>query len=232
MELERWLEIDKELLLAFNGSGSVFVNEFALTVTNGFTWLPLYIILLYLVIKNNEKLAQILLIVISVGFCVLLSGGVSDIIVKPYLARLRPVADPELKGMVEIIKGYVPNNFSFFSSHAANTASVAVFFCLLVKNRLFSLFMLGWSLINCWSRLYLAAHYPSDIIVGLLYGIIIGVIVYLSYMRLYTKISPKLHYISSQYTKTGYSLPDIDYVLNIIAFIMIYVIIKSVITAL
>jgi undecaprenyl-diphosphatase len=44
--------------------------------------------------------------------------------------------------------------------------------------------MVAWSLINCWTRLYLGVHYPGDITVGLLWGALVGYGVYRLYCRI------------------------------------------------
>ena len=75
--------------------------------------------------------------------------------------------------------------------------------------------MLAWSLINGWTRLYLGVHYPSDVLIGFLYGCLVGFTVYSVFYKLYFNITPKLNYISSQYTSTGYDKKDIDVVLTV-----------------
>ena len=71
-------------------------------------------------------------------------------------------------------------------------------------------------MVNCWTRLYLGAHYMSDIVVGIVWGTISAIIAFFIYKKLYFKISPRLHFISSEYTRSGYSLSDIDMVLNVL----------------
>ena len=105
--------------------------------------------------------------------------------------------------------------------------SIAVFFSLLVRNRKFMIVMLAWSLLNCWTRMYLGVHYPSDILCGLAWGATVGMFVYLLYKHVYFKISPKLNYVSTQYTATGYSLVDIDVVITLSMFIYCYIIIRG-----
>lgn len=209
----------------------MFVDSLALTLTNGFTWIPLYLAFFYLVIKNNEKWGQIFLIIGASALCLLLADGLSEGIMKPYVARLRPSFDPSLFDSVQLVKGYTANGYSFFSAHAANTFSLALFFSLLVRNRVFSTFLILWSLVNCWTRLYLGVHFPIDILVGLVWGAVVGLLVYILFMKAYVRITPKLHYISTQYTKTGYSLTDIDIVLNILVLTCIYAIVKAVVIA-
>ena len=219
--------IDRFFLYVFNGSDSMFVDELALLLTNGFTWIPLYVALIVLVIKNNEKFSQVVLLIGAVAFALVLSYGMADIIVKPSVARLRPVCDPSLKGVVTVVNGYYPSSYSFFSAHAANTVAVALLLSIVVRNGIFSMFMAFWSLINCWTRLYLGAHYMSDIVVGILWGAVSAFIAYLVYRKLYFKVSPRLHYISSQYTRSGYSLSDIDMVLNVLVLTIVVVVIMA-----
>lgn len=208
--------IDEFFISVFNGSNSMFLDELAVLLTNGFTWVPLYVALIILVIKNNEKMSQVMLLLGMVAITLLLSDGMCDGIIKPLVGRLRPVNDPSLSGIVTVVNGYHPSGYSFFSAHAANTVALAVFLSIIVRNNVFSLFMGAWSLVNCWTRLYLGAHFMSDIIVGIIWGIISGVIAFLIYNKLYFKISPRLHYISSQYTRSGYSLSDLDMVHNVL----------------
>lgn len=217
--------IDRFFLTVFNGNDSMFVDQLAILLTNGLTWIPLYIALVVLVIKNNEKVSQVMLLLGIVFLALVFSDGLCDFIVKPSVARLRPVCDPSLKGIVTVVNGYIPSGYSFFSAHAANTFAIAVFLSIVVRNGIFSSFMTLWALINCWTRLYLGAHYMSDIVVGMLWGIISAVIAFIIYKKLYFRISPRLHYISSQYTRSGYSLGDIDMVLNVFILTIIAVVI-------
>jgi undecaprenyl-diphosphatase len=227
MTLESLIEIDQSLLLWFNGSDSLFLDRFMEMLTWGFTWTPLYLALFYLVVKNNETMAQIALTMGCAALCIILADGVADGIVKPLVGRPRPAMDPYIKYMVHVVDNYRGSGFSFFSAHAANTMSLAVFFSLLVRNRLFNTVMVLWSLLNCWTRLYLGMHYPSDILCGLLWGAISGVISYWVFYKIYFKVSPKINYISSQYTRTGYAIIDIDVVMLVVAAILVAVTLLS-----
>ena len=102
------------------------------------------------------------------------------------VARWRPTHDPEIGSLIDTVNGYRGGNYGFFSAHAANTFSLAVFFSLLMRHRLFVCFMVGWSLTNCYTRLYLGVHYPGDITVGLLWGGFVGWLVYRLYCRVTT----------------------------------------------
>lgn len=227
MNLHFLIHLDQQLLLWLNGSDSIFVDQLACILTSGMTWIPLYIVLFYLVIKNNETMSQIGLIVGSAALCVLLADGMADGIMKPLVARWRPSNDPMIKYAVDIVSTR-GTNYGFFSAHAANTMALTVFFSMLIRSRWITGILLFWSLINCWTRVYLGLHYPGDILFGILWGSLVGVFVYALYIKIYYKISPHITYISSQYTSTGYDYTDIDTVLTVYFLTFAYVLIRAV----
>ena len=184
--MEELIQFDKELLLWLNGSDSLFMDSLIMTLTNAKTWIPLYLSLFYVVLKSNATVKDILLVLAAAGACVLLAGTIDDTIVKPLVARWRPGHDPEIGMLVDTVDGYRGGKYGFFSAHASNTFSIAVFFSLLMRQRLFTVFMVSYSLINCYTRMYLGVHYPGDITVGLLWGGLVGWGVYKGYCRLTT----------------------------------------------
>lgn len=211
----------------FLGSDSAFLDHMALVLTNAFTWAPLYIALLFLIIKNNDNMQQIGLCFLCGVLGVALSSIMADIIVKPWVARLRPCNDPEVKYLVQIAGNLHNKDFSFFSAHAANTMSLAVFFTLLVRSRLLSITLISWSLLNCWTRLYLGQHYLTDILTGLVWGVLTGIFCYFFYTKVHHRINATQHFISSQYTSTGYSYLDIDVVLSVLTLTVIFAIVTA-----
>ena len=199
---------DKQLLLSVNGSDSLFLDRVVRTLTHGATWIPLYLSLFFVVLNNNSNVRKILYILGAAAMCYLLAGAVDDGIVKPTVARWRPTHDPEIGLLVDVVDGYRGGRYGFFSAHAANTFSIAVLFCWLVRSRLLSATMIIWSFVNCWTRLYLGVHYPGDILVGLTWGGIVACSVYYFYYRLSRRENSGRKLISEQYTSTGYYRRD------------------------
>lgn len=223
-------EIDLALLHFFNGSQSAIFDQFILTLTNGLTWIPLYIALFVMVLKNNESMSQIFIIVGCCAMGVIFSAGVDDLLVKPLVGRPRPAQDLAIKYTIDTALGYRESGFSFFSAHAANTFTLAIYMIFLVRNRAFTIAMVLWSLLNCYTRLYLGVHYPSDILCGLLFGTAVGNVAYWIHLRLYYKVTPHFRYVSEAYTKTGYSIGDIDMVIATLVLTLIYALFKSVLS--
>ena len=215
--MEELIHFDKQLLLWCNGSDSLFIDYMVTTLTNAKTWIPLYLALLYVVVKNNKSAKEVFYILAAAGLCVFLAGGLDDMIVKPLVARWRPTHDPEIGMLVDVVDGYRGGNYGFFSAHACNTFSIAVFFSLLMRFRPLVAAMILWSLTNCWTRLYLGVHYPGDITVGLIWGGIVGYVVY----RLYCRVT----------TPTVYPAKLCYIPIIVLALLFLYAVVRGMVTA-
>lgn len=227
MDINKLIDFDRWLLLAVNGSDSLFFDALADALTTAATWIPLYVALFYMVMKNNASVRRITFIVACAGLCYLLAGAFDDGVVKPLVARWRPTHDPVIGWQVDVVDGYRGGNYGFFSAHASNTFSLAVFFSLLVRSRLLTVALVAWSLVNCWTRLYLGVHFPGDILVGILWGGVVGTAVWLFYLRVERRHASGMQYVSSQYTVTGYQYRDIDVVISVLVFTLFYAIFRA-----
>ena len=226
--METLIQYDKQLLLLLNGSESLYYDALMRILTNALTWVPLYLSLFYLVLKNNENIQKVLLVLAGAGLCVLFAGGIDDAIVKPLVGRWRPTHDPEIGMLVDVVDGYRGGSYGFFSAHAANTFSIAVFFCWLVRSRMLYATLIPWSLLNCWTRLYLGVHYPGDILTGLVWGAIVGTTVYfLFFRRIASRFSTKTLYVSSHYTATGYLRVEVYIPVGMFVFTLLYAFIRA-----
>ena len=112
-------QLDLSMLHLFNDGGNLMIDQIAVVLTSGLTWIPLYLVLLYIVIRNNETMAQIGLVIFGAALCIFLSDGLTDGIIKPYMARLRPCNDPLVKETIRVVNNLRETGFSFCSAHAA-----------------------------------------------------------------------------------------------------------------
>lgn len=227
LDIQTFLANDRLVLSWFNGSNSVFLDGWMSALTSGFTWLALYASLFYLVVKNNETMGQIMLVVGCALACVGLADIMADVIVKPLVERWRPSNDPIFKYDVSVVEGYRGTSYGFFSAHAANTFSLALFFCMLVRSRVLSVALVLWSFANCYTRMYLGLHYPSDIVCGLLWGSVCAIGVYYFYLRVSRRMFGEDNYVSTQYTSTGYRLCDVDIVVFVLVSTVLITLFKA-----
>lgn len=207
--LEKALPLDQTITLALNGSDSLYADGLMMTITSTLTWVPVGLVMLYVVIKNNE-LPRLLTITAMLVACVAVCTTLSEIS-KAVFERWRPSNDPILMYTVNIVDGYRESGFGFFSAHAANTMSVAVFLAFLFRNARLSLLMLLWSLLNGWSRIYLGVHYFGDVIVGFAVGALVGATLYYLQRRIASRFANPTRVISSEYTHGGYLKADINF---------------------
>ncbi len=225
--MDTLIDFDKQLLLWFNGSDSLFFDTLIRVLTNAVTWVPLYLSLLYVVLRNNDRVQKVLVVLGAAGLCVLLAGTIDDTIVKPLVARWRPTHDPEIGTLVDVVDGYRGGRYGFFSAHACNTFSIAIFFCWLIRSRLLSIALVVWSLVNCYTRLYLGVHYPGDICVGLCWGAIVGTLVWHLYKRLPLSLRAPMDTASKRYTVTGYTKADADIPVIVLTLTLVYAILRA-----
>ncbi|SDR66913.1 undecaprenyl-diphosphatase [Gillisia sp. Hel1_33_143] len=182
--LERLNEWDGKLFVFLNNLGVEQYDNFWIFVTNIKHWIPLYIFffVLYFITFHWKKAllsSTFLLLTFYVTF-------VFTNLIKNYSSRLRPNNNPDLSDIIRILQ--TPDNYSFFSGHASVSFAVTTFFVLSLKSsyKWIYLFYL-WPFIFVTSRIYVGVHYPSDIIVGTMIGIIFGFLGF----KIFKKISRK-----------------------------------------
>ena len=178
--IEQLIQWDKELLITLNGSSSLFLDGIFMAITQTATWIPMFACLLYAVVKNNTW-RQSLLVIAMVALLVTLCDQFASGFCKPYFHRLRPSREPELAAVIDLVNGYRCGLYGFISSHAANTFGISVFFSLLFRNRRITPLLLLYACLSSYSRMYLGVHYPLDILMGTIWGVFCGFLVYALY---------------------------------------------------
>ena len=177
--------IDRQLLLLINDWNSPFFDSVMWFISGKLTWLPLYAVLLWLVIRKAGRNWWIALI--GIGLTVALADSISVHCFKNVVLRYRPTHNLELEGILHIVNGYHGGMYGFVSSHAANTFGVATFICLVLRHKAAWIGLMAWAALVCYSRMYIGAHYPADIACGGLLGALCGYAAYRLYQWLCDK---------------------------------------------
>lgn len=172
--LQSILEWDKDLFLYLNGFNSDYWDTIMMLITRKETWIPLYLALLYFIVKNYRFKAVLIIVAL-----ILVVAGADQLagLFKVTVQRLRPVHDPAIEHLVHNVlhKGGL---YGFVSAHAANSVAILVFTSFLFKRRSYFYMMLIWTLVFCYSRIYSGVHYPLDLLGGALVGWVVGFVIY------------------------------------------------------
>lgn len=162
-------EIDflKYIIENIHNDTMTFVMTMITSMGNyGFIWILTAI--LFLVFKKTRNIGVIESISLVSVFILV------NVIIKPIVDRARP-----FEISLDILNNVLislPGDGSFPSGHtaAAFAASTAVFCC----NRKYGAYMLVLAVLMGLSRLYFAVHFPTDVMAGLVIGIVIGILSY------------------------------------------------------
>ena len=163
------LTLDEKLLLVINGLNNPWLDSVMYLLTNGKVWAPLFLItIIFIFVKYKAKGFYILLLI---GVVITLSDQISSGLLKPLIGRLRPSHEPHLEGIIHLVNNYKGGLYSFVSSHATNSFGVATMLWLLIgKHYKWIGIFFAWAAIFSFTRVYLAVHYPGDILAGTLLG--------------------------------------------------------------
>lgn len=180
--------LDTELFLFLNGLHVDWLDPIMTFISGKITWAPFYLVLLFLVIKKYKK--QSILVLIGVVILIVCSDQISSGIFKPIFERPRPCHNEAIKDLVYLPNGHCGGAYGFISSHACNCFALAVFITHVLKKyyRKIAYIMYIWASLVAYSRIYMGVHYPGDIIVGAVVGIIVGFVI----SKLYDMISQRV----------------------------------------
>lgn len=182
--LQQLLQLDREWFLKVNTewTGDVGNTLFPILRTPE-NWIPLYLVLIALVIYKYKWRA--ITWILFVAAIVLIADQISSSLIKPYFGRIRPCNEPTLQGIMHMLLPYCGGNGSFTSSHAVNHFALALFFHRSLQPVLarWAWVFYVWAGIICYAQVYVGAHYPGDVFVGALLGLLIGWLLFLVFRK-------------------------------------------------
>ena len=159
---------DRNLFLAMNFDGGAWMDAMMWFASGKLSWLPLYLLILWLIWhRYGWKTLAMAVLFVAVG--VALSDQICNLF-KSSIPCLRPTHTEEIAALIHTVREYRGGLYGTVSAHAATTMFVCCFTVPLIRRRWFSIVMTLWVVLVCYSRIYLGAHFPLQILFGLLTG--------------------------------------------------------------
>jgi len=179
-------DIDSRLLLAINSMHSDLIDSLMIVLSEKTSWIPFYGLILVLIIIKYKWRSW--LVLTCIALLITASDQLTSGFMKPYFERLRPCHEETLVKLLYLPIG-CGGAYGFVSSHAANSFAAATFLWLLLHRHFRAVVLLfPWAFMICYSRIYLGAHYPGDVIGGMIIGSCLGYL----FFRIYTLADQKI----------------------------------------
>ncbi len=187
--LDKINQLDIDLFLYLNSLGDRKWDWFWLIITEKWTSIPLFVVLLFLTYKKfNAKVLGIscLAILVIITLSDQLAGYFKYLFMRP-----RPCNEEFIEYGRFVAKRCA--KYGFYSAHASTTFALAVFFIKQLKDKYpkIGYWLLFWAIVVTYSRIYIGVHYPGDILVGLCIGLVLGYSTYFLFEFLMKKIEKR-----------------------------------------
>ena len=169
--LNNW---DHQLFLFLNGLHVGWLDPVMTFISSELGWIPFYAVLVFLVFYKYKW--EGLWVLLGVAVAITLSDQIASHLFKPMVMRLRPCHDPLTKDLVYLPDGHCGGLYGFMSSHASNTFALASLIYMTMKKHYSKIgwVMFPWAALVSYSRIYMGAHFPGDVICGAALGILLG----------------------------------------------------------
>mgnify|MGYP006103455685 CR=1 FL=1 len=177
--MEQLIQLDRELFLFLNGLGTTTFDGFWMFITGKWNAIPMYVLLL-LVLYKKIGLKHTVLTLVLVAIMIACTDQLANLFKKFLFLRPRPCHDVELLEIMRLVKSYCGGRYGYFSAHAASSMALAVFLGKILQPHVKYLytFLITWALFVGYSRIYIGVHYPADVLTGIFFGVVIGLILY------------------------------------------------------
>ena len=191
MILDDLQALDERITLVINSLHFEAGDHFWQFLSMTEVWLPLYAAVLFVLVRRlgwKKGLMMVLALVITVVACDQVAN-----LVKNTVCRLRPCYNSEMVAaglnILETRGGY----YGFFSGHAANAFGFAAASSIALdtdrnhRYDLYQWFIFIWAALVGLSRIFAGKHYFGDVVVGALFGLIVGCAVATAFRKIVTR---------------------------------------------
>lgn len=174
---------DTGMSLWVNGWHTHYLDNFMEFYTQRAIWLPLYLSLVYVVLRHFQWKAALAFILVAILILVVNDQLCSEVL-RHAVGRMRPSnLDNPISASVHVVDGYRGGSYGFPSAHATNSFGLAFYIMYVLRRPLLSMTMFLWAVLMCYTRVYLGVHYLGDVVAGMMLGLVNVTIIYCLFKR-------------------------------------------------
>lgn len=191
---------DHNLFLWLNFDGGR-VMDFVMTTISGTTmWIPLYLLIIYLVWRElgwKRTIGFVVCLALAIGFSDVICGifkhsGPLKNLWESFPVRHRPMFDSAVRDLAHV-PSYKHGAYGTVSAHAATVVALAWFSALAIRRKWYNWVIAVSVILICYSRIYLACHFPMDILLGSVVGTICGLSMFFLWKK-FDKVLEKVYF--------------------------------------
>lgn len=178
--VESLVGIEREAFLWLNSLQSDYLDSVMYLISDKWPWI-IFVVLFLILCSVGQKRGEVLLLILSISFLVLVADGISSGIIKEIFQRERPTYHPLTEDVVKVVMDHRAHGYGFVSGHTTNFFAFALFASLVLRNRLFTIASFITAATVAYSRIYLGVHFITDVLPGFVLGLACGWFCYFLY---------------------------------------------------
>ena len=187
---------DHDLFLWLNFDGGKAMDSIMEIISGTTMWIPLYLFIIVWAFYKygwRSAIAFVVCLILALGLADMLCGifkhtGLLKDVWESFPVRHRPMFDSAVRDLAHV-PSYAHGPYGTVSAHAATVVALAWISALMIRRKWYDWLIAVAVVIICYSRIYLACHFPMDILLGTIVGTITGVGMYYLWRKIDTIIN-------------------------------------------
>ena len=184
---------DHNLFLWLNFDGGKVMDSVMEIISGTLMWIPLYLFIIAWAFYKygwRSAIAFVVCLILAIGLADMLCGifkhtGLLKDLWASFPVRHRPMFDSAVRDLAHV-PSYAHGPYGTVSAHAATVVALAWMSALMIRRRWYNWLIAVSVVLICYSRIYLACHFPMDLLLGTIVGTITGVAMYFLWRKLDT----------------------------------------------
>jgi undecaprenyl-diphosphatase len=190
---------DHNLFLWLNFDGGKVMDSVMEIISGTLMWIPLYLFIIVWAFYKygwRSAIAFVVCLILAIGLADMLCGifkhtGLLKDLWASFPVRHRPMFDSAVRDLAHV-PSYAHGPYGTVSAHAATVVALAWVSALMIRRRWYDWLIAVSVVLICYSRIYLACHFPMDLLLGTIVGTITGVAMYFLWRKITSLIKSRI----------------------------------------